>query len=241
MGKYTKFVQSGRFVEVYEYEHKPARNIAIWRKPKGMRFSRSERNRRPDNVRRLTAKFKRLVWANLDETKGYPCFLTLTFRNEVDIDEGYNLLGKFRRKFQAIFPEVEYIAVPEFGTKSTKRLHFHILIWNLPIFYIKSERESRYISSLWGNGFVDILETDGSIKLAGYMAKYLSKALFDERLLNKKAYTTSRGIKRPVETASPLVKSYSEEMWELSTATPLRCAKYLTQWLGECSYTLYKI
>lgn len=241
MSKYTKIVQSGRLLEFYEYQYPPNRHLGVCRRDRGKANMRQRRNRRSDNVSRLCAKFKRLVWANLDDRTGCPALLTLTFRDIVSVAVGFSAFSAFRRQIETRFVNTRYIAVPEFGTKGTCRLHFHVLIWGLDDETIWKERQTRKIASLWGNGFVDILKTDGSIKLGGYLAKYLSKALFDERLIGKKAYSTSRNIKRPMSTNSPVVLSYAEETWELSTVAPLLVKSYETEWMGRCNYTMYKL
>jgi hypothetical protein len=140
-----------------------------------------------------------------------------------------------------VFPGVRYIAVPEFGKKGTKRLHLHLLVWNLPEEIIYYERANRTIANMWGGGFVDLFKTDGSFKLAGYLAKYLSKALSDNRLLGQKSYVTSRNVSRPTYSNSELMLSYLSDSWELSTLNPVQCKSYDTMWLGRCNKTTYEL
>lgn len=156
--KYTKIVQSGRLVEIYEYQYSPNKHLGLFRRDRGKANTRQRRNRRPDNVSRLCAKFKRLVWANLDDRERSPALLTLTFRDDLGVADGFKLFSSFRRRLEKRFTDVRYIAVPEFGTQGTCRLHFHVLIWGLDDFIISNERSSRELASLWGNGFVDILK-----------------------------------------------------------------------------------
>jgi len=87
-----------------------------------------------------------------------------------------------RYKFGSGF---SYIATPEFGTKSTRRLHYHVLYFNLPS-EINKERSTRILAKIWGNGFVDLIQTDGNAKLSGYLSKYMGKTFLDSRLSKKK-------------------------------------------------------
>jgi len=105
---------------------------------------------------------------------------------------------------------------------------------------VKQERDTRLVASLWKQGFVDLVQTDGDIRIAGYMAKYMGKAFVDSRLYSKKAYIASRNIKRPIIDKNAIVIATMYEN-ELSTVVPCEEKTYLTQWLGECRFRHYKL
>jgi len=91
--------------------------------------------------------------------------------------------------------------------------------------------------------FVDCVKTDGDPKLAGYLAKYMRKSMYDSRLVGQKAYSASRSALRSVSFSASAAFDYSEELWgiDLSTSTPLQEYQFSTQWLGKGRYRLYKI
>jgi hypothetical protein len=83
------------------------------------------------------------------------------------------------------------VAVSEFQKRGA--IHFHALVWGIPPSVVKAERHTRLVASIWGQGFTDMIETDGNSRLASYFAKYMKKAYLDPRMLKKK-HTLRRGI-----------------------------------------------
>lgn len=108
----------------------------------------------------------------------------------------------------------------------------------------KTERRTRLVAQMWGQGFVDLVCTDGSHKISGYLSKYMSKTFVDSRLRGKKAFIASRNIKRPVvqknAMVEPLFFGDLEDIPDLSTALLLKERHYDTVWLGRGRYRLYK-
>jgi hypothetical protein len=215
---FTKIIKAGPIVEICEYDRKPdnlkkTNDIgtvegsddvkAIYtRKPSNPRESATIR--RMNNVNDLKKRFCRLARHNV-HVKGKPQFMTLTFNYESPVvSEAYKsfrlAMQRFRNKFGSDFA---YMAVPEF--QSNGNVHFHCLVWGMPQHYgdlrvgkktisTGSERRHRTLAKLWGHGFVDICTTDGSEHVILYIAKYMDKAVFDERLVKQKAYTRSRNV-----------------------------------------------
>lgn len=254
---YSKVTQMGKYLEIKQYErdltnipHRPTQ------RRRGKRDLRLRRYR-PDNIGRKVARFQSLVWSNLVGDSN-PALVTFTMHEVHGIVSAYQTFSlcvqRLRKRFENSF---RYIAVPEFQERGA--VHFHMIVWGLPEILIqneaphwireedigdmgKIERGTRYLQSLWQMGFVDCLPTDGSPKLAGYLSKYLSKAMSDERLFSQKAYVCSRNILRPVPVSPTQALGYSKEIWgiDIATATPVRDSKYPTHWLGECHNRLFK-
>jgi len=103
----------------------------------------------------------------------------------------------------------------------------------------RESRGTRFLQTAWGRGFLDIVPTDGSPKLAGYLAKYMSKTMSDERLGGRRAYYSSRNILRPMLETSAISLAYAKELWggdiELTSER-----EFDTIWLGRCIYKMFK-
>jgi len=110
-----------------------------------------------------------------------------------------------------------------------------MLVWGLPKYEIENERSNRKIQHLWSYGFVDCLQTDGSPKLAGYMAKYMSKAMSDTRLLGKQAFKCSRNVLRPVLFKTAEIVDFVLDGLPVDNSHTIT-REFDTKWLGRCLY-----
>lgn len=239
---YTRVVRSGDSLEVYEYATKPHgfttfRKKGVRRKKGSTGSNRAELLRRVDNVYRAKRSFQRLVRSNFRPVE-QPALLTLTMFETLSVAHAYAALTVFFGRLRALAGAgFRYIAVPEFQKRGS--VHFHILIWGLPKKYAKRERSYRTLQHLWQRGFVDCVQTDGSPKLVGYLTKYMSKAMFDQRLFGAKAYSASRNALRP------LLFRLDEEFDDVAdyflpvSNSPLQDRQFMTQWLGKGRYRLY--
>lgn len=242
---YQKIIRSGNVVEIYTYDKEPP----PYRPRKKTKFKNPRR--RYKNVQSSRASFFRLVQANVCRSSP-PAFLTLTMREVVSLGEGWRAFKKFFLRLQYNSDtRIRYIAVPEFQKRGA--VHFHCLVFGFTHEEIIGERLTRRIAKLWGHGFVDIRPSDGSPALAGYLAKYMSKAMFDERLSGKRAYSASRSLLRSVSLRSKTAISLIEA--EIAGARigfhgeieegvdkpllPEKEVQYMTKWLGSCNYKRY--
>ena len=235
---YHKLVQSGNYVEFYQYEKKPYSLGTNANRARGKRRSCKDADllfiRRRDNVYRAKRDFVRLIWANLERTEG-PALFTLTHSGIVGIEEGSKNLNKFIKRLRyEEGQEFRYVAVPEFQKRGS--VHFHVLVWGLDSTKIKSERKERYFAGIWSYGFLDVTQTDGSDKLAGYLAKYMAKSFIDKRLCQKKAYMASRNVRR-----SSSVSNFPRDMLKMivKKGSKVYQKDFQTQWLGSCRYQVY--
>jgi len=255
---YIKTISYGDTVEIYQYEKDITFNGRRGKKFRNshydadldsavkdsVRTAEQKQEKRKDNARRTAMVFRRLVSANLGESN-CPLLISLTYsENFEDIGLAHKDFNSFARSIRNQFgKEVSYVAVPEFQKRGA--IHFHALFWGLDSTSLAStERRTRLVAGLWGKGFVDLVATDGDHKIAGYLAKYMSKTFCDSRLLSKKAYIASRNIKRPVVEKNallePLFMGGLQDIPDLSTATLVIEKEYDTVWLGKGRYQLYK-
>ncbi len=250
---YNKFIKFGNNIELYEYE----KDIVVLRggtrhvadKPKIDRdaeLTEIEVGKRKDNAHRASTEFRRLVSSNLDD-KVLPLLATVTYKeNCVDLKKAYYDYKLFIQVLRYKYGDFKYISVPEFQKRGA--VHFHVLFWGLPADILLPEcLTGRYknisptLSTMWGNGFVFLKETDGNDKLSSYLAKYMSKAFTDPRLKHQKAYVTSRKINRPYVVAGsfltwPLLDDYLGV-----DPVPVKDKTYDTKYLGKGRYRLFKI
>jgi len=233
---YKKLIQSGNLVETYEYKQDYIER-RIKSRTRAVRCVRtSVRNRRADNLRRLTTKFARLVRANLVGSNP-PLFCTFTMLEVVPVGNAYRLLSRCIQRLRIRYGKAfRYVAVPEYQKRGA--VHFHLLIWGLGV-TVENERQERNIQRAWRYGYVDCVQTDGHVKLARYLAKYMQKTMSDERLISQKAYVASRNVLRPVCTTFSSAFYYLNEI--IGDTIPQKVKQFKTQWLGECKYSQYVI
>jgi len=233
---YKKLIRSGNLVETYEYKYDLSTTLKLqFRQARIKGIKRIDR--RKDNIGRLRQAFIRLVRTNIDRN-GSPAFFTFTFQGIVGITQAWRCFYSFaRRARHRIGYDFSYICVPEFQKRGS--VHFHALCWGLDE-YVKREAVLREIQHLWGYGFIDCFFTDGSIKLAGYIAKYMQKAVFDPRLLGRKAYSASRNVLRPMSIAYQTAFTFLDELVGVDNL-PCKVDSYDTMYLGRCVYKQYII
>lgn len=231
-----KAVQSGDIVEIWEYtSHINVQKVKRRKKRRSRPFLPRLRN-----VRAKKKNFERLVRSNV-HGKGAPNLLTLTMRDVVNLKEAYSCFTRFGVKLRRTFPEVAWVAVPEFQKRGA--VHFHAFVWGVPLEYVERERKSRYVAGLWGQGYVDFIRSDGKDALIGYLSKYMSKAMHDERLLGQRGYTSSRNCVRPVSISGATAASYAPYAFGTDGVDNKVEYKreYDTKWLGRCTYKVIKL
>jgi len=254
---YNKIIESGNQLELYIYEEEPKnkfgkRNSRVKRDYEAEfasvefpnyrdnpLFKAEQVKRRQDNAKRASVAFRRIVASNL-RTGENPVFCSLTFNEEyTNISLTARFFHIFTVRMRKFFgAEFRYIAVPEF--QKSGRVHYHALFWGLPAHIASRERVDRTIAKLWRKGFVDCVDTDGSSKLASYMAKYMTKSMQDPRLWNCKAYFASRNILRPkVSSGVPLWWVFDE--YGLDVLKPEYESEFSTHWLGQAKYKRYNL
>lgn len=262
---YVKVVQAGKQLRVYQYKYDYVyRRVKRERRAKSL-SDIVRHSRRKDNIFRLRGRFYDVVRANLvaDEV---PVLVSLTMFQVTTVGKAYDLFTRFiQRVRNRIEKKIKYVAVPEFQRRGA--VHFHLLVWGFGDNIILNEgstgrekdgsrrrlagwlakkgygvseiRNDRNLQRCWRYGYCDITPTDGGRKIAGYLTKYMQKALFSDLFASRKAYVCSRNILRPVSTASATVFSYVREI--TGGVDPVKVVKYDTPFLGLCTKTVYEL
>jgi len=201
---YTRIVRMGEITEVYQYEKDYVQENKRDYTQNNRRASTARerdsiiRPRSTASIKRAKTAFIRLVTANI-QREILPAFFTLTIERQTPLEVGYAYLTDFWKHVKRKYGNnIRYIGVPEWQTRGV--LHFHFLVWDIPRESTdnKTERSTRDFQRHWYRGFCDVRNaTHSSGRLAGYLAKYLTEALNDTRLGNRRAYTSSRSVHRP--------------------------------------------
>jgi len=161
-------------------------------------FEQLQEKKRIQNIsiNRTKTQLIRLVNCNNDLNK----FITLTFRQPIqDLTQANYELKKFIQRLKTTYPQLKYIAVPEFTKKGN--IHYHLLTNNK---YIKSQ----FLEQIWKNGFIKINKTRDQYNLSFYISKYLTKNNFDIRYFNKKKYFFSKNLLRSIITIGIKAKNF---------------------------------
>jgi len=210
------FRQYGTIVDIFSYEKQPhpqsnkKRAVNVLAPYEGRPCYRP---RRYDSVLRAKKICLRRVSCALAKF-GRPLFLTLTFSGSAsDVGLASQALASFQRRLRVEYPDAVSLFVPELSPRG--RIHFHGLVFNLPLAWgdkrvrgrvvsIGLERKNRTLAKLWGVGFVDCRQTDGSPKLASYVSKYLGKSAENPLFNRIRLVRVSRGFPREIIIYGPL-------------------------------------
>jgi len=247
---YTKAILYGDFLETYFYERDPIisrgerggnkgrnGNSAVAHDVVNQESSELPKTRREDSARRTELAFRRVLLANLDGVER-PVLVTVTYAElKTDLRSARKDFFNFQRRCKRVWGRFEYVVVPEFQKRGA--VHFHALCWGIPESVVRYERSTRMVASLWGHGFVDLVQTDGDQKLAFYLTKYLAKAHLDPRLSSVCGYSCSKGITRPQVVTHVQEWALLQEL-DLSTGDLLRQREFETTMMGKGRFRLYK-
>lgn len=171
----------GKVVQITTTEKEPSKvRVSAPRKRRTIHGAR-----RLDNIRRTRTICVRRLLAALD-AYGSPLLVTLTFTGDAsDASYANDSLRTFQVRLRAAYPDAQSLFIPELSRKG--RIHFHGLLFNVPlrlgdtrkgrrIVSYGEERSTRELANIWGEGYVDAVQTDGSERLAYYLAKYITKS-----------------------------------------------------------------
>ena len=234
-----KAIQSGKIIEIIEYENPIYRGYeSNGGRIKGQESINKEKNRE-DTLYRARKTVRRLINSNVNAygVECKPKFVTLTFKDHIiDFDVANYEYTKFIQRLNYnIFGQkksiLKYTVVPEFTKRG--RIHFHVVFYNLP--YTKSS----LVEEIWGNGFIKINKIDQVDNIGAYICKYMVKELDDKRLEGKKCYFNSRGLYQPIELVN------ENEVKKLADSLPQDKIKYSNSFdsehLGKIHYVQYNL
>lgn len=200
-----KIVVSGKIVEAYEYEYPVWLSGSFMRQPLPEHMTKSkarrddisdeERSLRTEQyqqrrVSRAKTRMRRLIQSNFDQAGK---FLTLTFRDTDKFD--INSLSDcnkrktyFLTQLRKSYPDVKFVAVPEFQKRGA--VHYHLIL-DLPYVPIDELRV------MWQYGFVRINKIYNPAKVGSYIAKYLAKNVEDPRFKKHRCFSSSKNLDQP--------------------------------------------
>ena len=217
-------------------------------------------NKRDDSVVRSRMKLYQLIKANENYSPEYSnLFVTLTFDPALYKDNDLHDLKFCNTEFRSSMVKLryllgynpQYISVHERQPQSGN-IHYHVLFFNLPFIPVDDDYFDKYSDSpvmlskvtvsftwrdFWSFGFVDVKKLDLIDNVAGYISKYVSKDFSDSdaSLLNKKFYTSSRGLNKP-----QLLYNYSEICNYVNNAKVLNL-DHKTNIYSGVDYKIYKL
>jgi len=240
-------VRGSKIIEVYRYEkdYVSAKKRPIRKKRSDKKPSNSgtplKRYRSKRSISRARKSFFRLVEANIEKVEDVTLSTFTCHDQYTSLEVGYKALGEFFRLYKSITGvRTRWIAVPEWQKRGA--LHYHVIIWGISSIHIEREKETRNLQRLWNRGFADFTPAYGeSAGIAGYMAKYLVKALEDERLFGRRAYSSSRSLHRPSTYRFNEADEDFSVMFIPKNKTLQYSKTYDTQYRGECQYDIYKV
>lgn len=188
-----KIFALGDIYEIYKYELPVYAGYHKYRL-KGRKPA--DENKKIENRKKVETRIRnnvrRLALANFNE---HSRFFTATFKENVtDMDFANNEFKKFIKRLKYSYDDFKYLVVVEFQKRGA--IHYHMLS---DFGYI----EQKELEKIWGNGFVWIRDLLNANKgkpvdnIGAYIVKYMNKNIIDKRLMGKKAYFTSRNLKRP--------------------------------------------
>jgi hypothetical protein len=177
------------------------------------------------SLRRTRSKIVRLIDCNPDLNT----FLTLTFKDNVcDLKRANLVFNKFIKRLKRQVPGLKYLAVPEFQKRGA--VHYHVLV--------NFEMENKRLADIWGNGFVMINKVKHVNRIGAYVAKYISKDLFDLRYFGMRKIFSSRNLAKPIVV---IIRSEIREFFlKIQKTMKILSEKaYFSDWLGRIDYRLY--
>jgi hypothetical protein len=191
---------------------------------------------RRSNARRAKNELRRLILANFSNGSK---FVTLTFRNGAvkdvtNVAECNGAFDKFMKRLRREYKDFRFARVIEFQDSNGRgAVHYHVLFEGLP--YVKFDE----LAAIWGNGFIGINRIDHVDNVGAYVLKYMVKDMDDHRLFQKKAYSTSHNLVRPIV----LYGAEAEEIIEkyLANKKAVFTNGYVSEYQGQITYQEFNL
>lgn len=239
---YFIYRKYGKITEITEIEKQPSQV----RLPATRERRLVHGLRRQDNIRRTRKICMWRVSAALEEL-GSPLLVTLTFRGDAsDASFANDSLRRFQVRLRGKFPDAQSLFIPELSRRG--RIHFHGLIFNVPMHLGDSrvggkrvpdgsERKDRVLAKLWGEGFVDAIQTDGSGRLVNYISKYITKGAGEVMFNAMRLLRISHGFPKEIVIRGPFAKYLA---YRYSGRQPIREKEWDNQFLGKITRKIYE-
>ena len=217
---------SGNVHELYEYEKPVVKGYEkkkVGRANAHITSAETKEVNRKKTAQRARSTVRTYANANPHLNK----FLTLTFAlNITDLNFAYYELDKFIKRLKSRYKTISYISVVEFQKRGA--IHFHILC-DLP--YV----DLNELAKIWTNGYVKINKIDNIDNVGAYITKYMTKENVDERLANRKCYTMSKNLNKPIEYTKQ--QDIDEVMANLDNIKRKYTSTFKSEYYGTIKYT----
>ncbi len=221
-----RVIVSGNVVEIIETENsifKGYVSSSAGRANSKFTSDETKQANRQKIATRARSTVRRVVNANSDIFKK---FFTLTFaENLTDIKKARYEFDKFIKRVKTIYRDFKYIEVIEFQKRGS--IHFHMLC-NLP--YIDNDK----LAEIWGHGFIKINRIDNVDNLGAYITKYMTKDSIDDRLVGKKCYSMSKGLRKPTELTNE--EDIDIMLKSISNIKRVQTSQFESEYLGVITY-----
>jgi len=223
-----KIVKSGHFLEVISY--KQPRGSSLSKTSPKSTASQDLFDSRLSSVYRAKRQLKRLIYANHGFYKERTRLLTLTFKDNIGVDEGYRRVNIFFKQLNRhLGITLQYVCVAEIQKKRQSKeggepVHFHILLFNFPYLNKVYVHLHRYYKDRLDLVTVPISAKDvaGCFK---YLEKYIGKD-FEGTGFRRKRFSSTHSLRKPLVCRDqsaifvllPLLKGY--EVYKTSLSLP---------------------
>lgn len=170
--------------ELYKYSKVIKSGTKITNK-KGRGSSGGNRDRK-NTLHKAKTKILRIVNSNI-----WTMMLTLTYREDVSVEESKLDICKFNKQLRLIYPKCKYLYVIELTKRG--RPHYHMLV-DIPKNITDIKAYERYLAEIWSHGFVDVQLITNNKGVGFYISKYFTKEPIDTSC---KLYGYSRNCDKP--------------------------------------------
>lgn len=245
MGRKTRAraILSGNILELYLFEEPLYYDFNTKRSESSLGREKTEEEKAKilkRSLGRTKSTLRRLVntnsrsWVDNRKIVYIPKFVTLTFKkNLTELTIANKEYTNFVKRLNVhLYHEkknrLRYVVVPEFQKRGA--VHFHIIFFNLHWFKAKT------LADIWGNGFINIRDISEVRNVGAYMTKYMAKDAFDKRLIGRKKYFSSRGLKKPVVVLDE--QSVIQILESVKAIKPIYKHEYDTEYQGLTKYKI---
>ena len=235
-----KLIISGKKAELYYYEepikiNKKMKKINVKRRTKEEIIEEVKKSDKAEfkmevirdfSLRRTKSRIVRLVDSNPD----LKTFVTLTFKENIsDLREANLIFKSFIKRLKRKVKDLKYLAVPEFQKRGA--VHYHVLV--------NFEMENKKLADIWNQGFVMINKIKHVNRIGAYVAKYISKDLFDLRYFGMRKILSSRNLAKPIIL---IIRSEIRDFFlKIQKTMKVVLEKaYFSDWLGRIDYRMYE-
>lgn len=243
MNTYIKTIISEKYIEVTQQSYSPYvhKTSSGGRKPSTHQSSKNYETNIKISINRARKKIRRLLECNFPNQYA---FITLTFSSsrgidEADIDGCYEKFIYFKKRVSRYLdkknlPKFKYLGVTEFQDKNRQgAIHYHV-ICNL------IEIPLKQLQGLWQYGLIHKRTTTSDAAENEKISNYIKKGITDKRLLGRKKYFHSHGLKQPIIAE---IESSEEFYSKLDKCQPtlITGGTYQSPFSGETKYENYYV